>query len=677
MQKRLVDLTKSDSLNNSDYLFINHDDNPIQISLPYFKQNVAPVDATLTEEGKAADAKTTGDKIDEINTNIETINTEIEGVKTNYATKEELNAVSTSLTETQENIAELSSGIESVKTNYLAKSDAQSIYLTKEDASTISDKEFYEGRKYDGMTYTGKTSDKGVQLVKVIGKTTQQTTKGYQLFDQSKLPTKTQGGATVTNNGDGSFTVSGSGELTENFSQNIYYSKEETLNLLKQGTLKANGLGNISPNILFGLRNKNTGTFVSGKSVNKNTNSCQITQNDLDTLGDEIVLSISMYTAQGTQIVNGTIKPMIYIDGDGVYEPFTGAKPAPNPDYAMPIQNVEINKIVSHSRNLFDQSKIGNHSEGGATLTNNGDGSFTVSGSGTVSELFVINSDITGENAKALFKTGRYKTALSDVKPYFYFSFRHSDGIYGDVDSNSHPTFDLTDEMINSDGFYVRYGFQLPQGNQIVAGSIKPMVYMTGDGTWEEFKLDTVETNLTLAQDDVYENNKITRARKQVVFDGSSDENWRREETSKNNIYRFMIYNAFKVSNNIWLKKDKQVCNRLPVGDTWENPKGDCFSIDDEGNMTVYIDSLKNSTLEEFKTWIQSHPLTVEYELETPTTEEFKIPTVQSYFDYTEVSTNSELQTDMTWKVLADCDNSLANEALEKRILALETKAIE
>ena len=50
------------------------------------------------------------------------------------------------------------------------------------DALAKLEKAFYEGRKYDGMTYQGKTSDKGVQLVKVAGKTTQKTTQGYQLF---------------------------------------------------------------------------------------------------------------------------------------------------------------------------------------------------------------------------------------------------------------------------------------------------------------------------------------------------------------------------------------------------------------------------------------------------------------------------------------------------------------
>ena len=60
---------------------------------------------------------------------------------------------------------------------------------------------------------------------------------GKNLFDQSLLTSKTQGGATVTNNGDGSFTISGSGYLTENLSSLITLSHEETIKLVKSGNI--------------------------------------------------------------------------------------------------------------------------------------------------------------------------------------------------------------------------------------------------------------------------------------------------------------------------------------------------------------------------------------------------------------------------------------------------------
>ena len=74
--------------------------------------------------------------------------------------------------------------------------------------------------------YKGVASDYGAEIIKLEGKSEQGSTNGYQLFDASKLQTKTQGGATVTNNGDGSFTVSGSGNLNRQFFCSIRCSRQ-------------------------------------------------------------------------------------------------------------------------------------------------------------------------------------------------------------------------------------------------------------------------------------------------------------------------------------------------------------------------------------------------------------------------------------------------------------------
>ncbi|WP_459567786.1 hypothetical protein, partial [Enterobacter asburiae] len=71
-----------------------------------------------------------------------------------------------------------------------------------------------------------------------------------------KLPTKSQGGAIVTNNGDGSFTISGSGNLTDNFIHYYNYSHEETLNLLKVGNISLRNGATTNPRFLAQLKTK-------------------------------------------------------------------------------------------------------------------------------------------------------------------------------------------------------------------------------------------------------------------------------------------------------------------------------------------------------------------------------------------------------------------------------------
>lgn len=191
----------------------------------------------------------------------------------------------------------------------------------------------------------------------VDGDYEQVTTQGYQLFDASKLPTKLQGGANVTNNGDGSFTISGSGNLSGEFSQFYQYTHEETLKMLKVGNITLNQNGDTYPYALVQLvKVGGTGVWFS---LTKVTQSANITQEMLQDGG--CALRIFVYGQSGSTIKTGTIKPMLY-----------------------------------QEKNLFDYTKIpykavGDTSGGNSvTLFNNQDGSFTIAGK----NLFNVNGNV-------------------------------------------------------------------------------------------------------------------------------------------------------------------------------------------------------------------------------------------------------------------------------------------
>lgn len=191
----------------------------------------------------------------------------------------------------------------------------------------------------------------------VDGDYEQVTTQGYQLFDASKLPTKLQGGANVTNNGDGSFTISGSGNLSGEFSQFYQYTHEETLKMLKVGNITLNQNGDTYPYALVQLvKVGGTGVWFS---LTKVTQSANITQEMLQDGG--CALRIFVYGQSGSTIKTGTIKPMLY-----------------------------------QEKNLFDYTKIpykavGNTTGGDSvTLFNNQDGSFTIAGK----NLFNVNGNV-------------------------------------------------------------------------------------------------------------------------------------------------------------------------------------------------------------------------------------------------------------------------------------------
>lgn len=193
----------------------------------------------------------------------------------------------------------------------------------------------------------------------VDGDYEQVTTQGYQLFDASKLPTKSAGGATVTNNGDGSFTISGSGNLSERFSQYHIYSHEETIKLLNVGKLKLAKGVELYPNIEVGLFNNAIGDWAKIIRMSTTEKEFDITLEDLNNTNYQLM--IRFIGNSGSAIQTGTIKPMLW-----------------------------------QEKNLFDYTKIpykavGDTSGGNSvTLFNNQDGSFTIAGK----NLFNVNGNV-------------------------------------------------------------------------------------------------------------------------------------------------------------------------------------------------------------------------------------------------------------------------------------------
>ena len=167
--------------------------------------------------------------------------------------------------------------------------------------------------------------------MKLFGKSEQVQTKGYQLFDASKIATKSAGGATVANNGDGSFTISGSGNLTSAYNYSYVSTHEEMIKLLKVGKLYHAKSSITGPQFVVAIYNMQTSQIVKSLYAIEQTRSMDITSEDLE--NENYVLNYRFIGTSGDAIKPGTVKPMIYQDGDGTWEPFTGGKPSPSMEY--------------------------------------------------------------------------------------------------------------------------------------------------------------------------------------------------------------------------------------------------------------------------------------------------------------------------------------------------------
>lgn len=197
----------------------------------------------------------------------------------------------------------------------------------------------------EGNSYSGESSNDGIEVIKVEGNYEQETTKGYQLFDASKLPTKSAGGATVTNNGDGSFTISGSGNMTSLINaSHVIADRDKILKLIKVGNIHCKIEKITFPRLVYQLYDSSNSVIMNLNMYGTISASNVITQSILDKVAG---LKITILGEINNTIIPGTIKPMVWQDGDGTWEPFTGGMPSPNPDYPKEIKSVDISEFNS------------------------------------------------------------------------------------------------------------------------------------------------------------------------------------------------------------------------------------------------------------------------------------------------------------------------------------------
>ena len=187
-----------------------------------------------------------------------------------------------------------------------------------------------------GMLVLPNSLDAPLERLELGGKTEQVTTTGAQLFDSKLFGTVSNtGGATVTNNGDGTFSVSGNGTLTKIFNVSHEYSKEQTLSMLKAGKLHARASANVFPYPSFVIFSNGQWTELNMDSTTEKT--ADITEEMLNS--EDLKSRFRFFGKIDNAIKSGTVKIMLYQDGNGDYEPYTGGKPSPSPEYPQEIKN--------------------------------------------------------------------------------------------------------------------------------------------------------------------------------------------------------------------------------------------------------------------------------------------------------------------------------------------------
>ena len=187
-----------------------------------------------------------------------------------------------------------------------------------------------------GRVTVGDAWDAPIPDLEVAGKSDQFTTTGAQLFNASKIPVLTAGGATVVGTADGGYRISGSGDLTSSFYETV---KITDISMLKPGNIMLKSEATV-PKLSIKLINSSSATLLELSENQTKT----ITEDMLNTEG--VYLQYMLYGPSSRTITPGTYYPMLYQDGDGTWEPYTGGQPSPSPDYPQEIVGTDVTAVT-------------------------------------------------------------------------------------------------------------------------------------------------------------------------------------------------------------------------------------------------------------------------------------------------------------------------------------------
>lgn len=210
-----------------------------------------------------------------------------------------------------------------------------------------------------GMLVLPNSLDAPLERLELGGKTEQVQTTGAQLFEASRYEGVTKNGVTVTVK-DGVITATGTPNI--NTWIQVFVSRENYQKLFKPENkiyLKTNKSNdcNYDFGIYGGFGSPIVGTIREGNSGR--VLPAELPRNDTDFY---FFIDVKI----GTEL-KGSIKPIVYHDGDGTWEPYTGGKPSPSQEYQQKIKNVgkwneakqkyEVNVKVT-GKNLFDKDSV-------------------------------------------------------------------------------------------------------------------------------------------------------------------------------------------------------------------------------------------------------------------------------------------------------------------------------
>lgn len=287
---------------------------------------------------------------------------------------------------------------------------------------------------------------------------------------------------------------------------------------------------------------------------------------------------------------------------------------SPSPDYPSPIENVE-------GKNIWNKSEI---SEKTQTVNMN------------VGELNVKDVPI-----PFTFSSYLISNALTNTNVRVSFTDSNNSNIgavkYGNTVTSTNKRSSITINEIPEGTVKIKFGIRLQDGGhtektQLEAGTVaSPYVPYNSlefkvtngleetDENYQEQKVTFPLGEEKLMEGSYLADDGIHHKRKQVVLDGSDDENWHKSQSYNGSYYASQVLLkcvAFGECKCDFFKK-ADISNPSQIKTNYQ--LGTCFIENYSGTFNCWYDD-GTASLENWKTWLSEHPITVEYELAEPET---------------------------------------------------------
>lgn len=461
----------------------------------------------------------------------------------------------------------------------------------KEDLADLKDNKitkFYTNN--NGDTTLNDSDDGKIQDLMIYGKSEQKQYKGTNLLGAVTKHEQTVFGVTATPQVDGSFLLNGT-------------TTKDTVDIYLAGTWGTTIVGTLDPTKKYFFRG--SGNSKIGIKVGTQKNMKFVGEAGSVINGFDYAFYYLQIATRETTLNNVVVYPQIN-EGTTLleYEPYTGGKPSPNPEYPQEIKAVVNPVIKTHGKNLYDSKKY-------PLILNR-----------------AINSS-TGEIYATVQNTGKYY-AVEKYIPFPYggkkISFNNSMTLCAyDKDYKIISNIKQNERTIPLETMYVRFDIEAQYKDvaQIELSENKTSYepYQETQATLP-YELNaipvssggnvTIDGQQYIADYVDVERGKLVRMTELIEYDGT--ENWSLQSINNNGIANFQIIVTRSIGSI-------GMCDTLQLQKTIiSNTNTEGFMINHNNILFIRINTTRGiSTLETFKEFLANKHIFILYALSTPT----------------------------------------------------------